>query len=364
MGQTLYGMSKEIAKFIGKIEYDEDTLKDRIKNITLIKSSTLQGDDDMKYIRKRTDGRWEFRKSIDGKRYYVYAKTQKALLKKIKSFKPIETKENKTITFDFINQWYNLYKKDITSHSQYLYAINKYFNIPLFKKPIDKITYLELEEFLNNIDKKRTKAYCYYIIKGIFETAYKQKLVKEDLSKLITKPKNKTIKGEHFNLKEQEAILNNLDKTPIKNEIIFYLLTGCRRTEAKNISINDIDFDNNKIYIAGTKTKSAKRYVPISNNYKNFLKENFKYMFKYQQDYYSKEFSKYLKLLKIKNHKLHDLRHTFSTNLYYLGVPDKERQYYLGHSSIMITNDIYTHLDPNITKNNILNLYKDLYPKF
>ena len=363
LGQTLYGMSKEIAKLIGKIEYDESTVKDRIKSIKLIKSSTQQGDDDMKHIRKRTDGRWEFKKSIDGKRYYVYAKTQKELLKKIKQFKPKE-QTNKIIAIDFINQWYNILKKDIKSHTQYSYAINRYFKVPLFNKELCKITYLELETFLRNINKHRTQAYCYYIIKGIYETAYKQKIVKEDISRFITKPKNKTVKGENFNLKEQESILSNLDKTPIKNEILFYLLTGCRRSEAIKISINDIDYNNNKIYVPGTKTDSAKRYVPISETYKQFLKINFKNMFKLPEEKYTREFSKYLKLLKIKNHKLHDLRHTFSTNLYYLGVPDKERQYYLGHSSIVMTNDIYTHLDPKITKQDILNLYKDLYPKF
>ena len=36
----------------------------------------------------------------------------------------------------------------------------------------------------------------------------------------------------------------------------------------------------------------------------------------------------------------------------------------MGHGSIVITNDIYTTLDPNITKKEILNLYKDSYLTF
>ena len=87
-------------------------------------------------------------------------------------------------------------------------------------------------------------------------------------------------------------------------------------------------------------------------------------MFKHDRSWYSNKFQEYLKSLKIKGHKQHDLRHTFSTNLFYLEIQDKKRQYYLGHASITITNDIYTHLNPNITKEDILNLYKDLYPKF
>ena len=87
-------------------------------------------------------------------------------------------------------------------------------------------------------------------------------------------------------------------------------------------------------------------------------------MFQKEKNYYTKAFQEYITKLGIKNKKLHDLRHTFSSNLFYLEIPDKKRQYLLGHASISITNDIYTHLDPNIKKQDILNLYKDLYPEF
>lgn len=40
----------------------------------------------------------------------------------------------------------------------------------------------------------------------------------------------------------------------------------------------------------------------------------------------------------------HDLRHTFATALYDAGVPVKAAQYFLGHSDIRITLDLYTHL--------------------
>ena len=40
----------------------------------------------------------------------------------------------------------------------------------------------------------------------------------------------------------------------------------------------------------------------------------------------------------------HDLRHTFATALYDAGVPVKAAQYYLGHSDVQVTMDLYTHL--------------------
>lgn len=40
----------------------------------------------------------------------------------------------------------------------------------------------------------------------------------------------------------------------------------------------------------------------------------------------------------------HMFRHTYATNLYYAGVDIKTAQYYLGHSNLSVTLDIYTHL--------------------
>lgn len=41
----------------------------------------------------------------------------------------------------------------------------------------------------------------------------------------------------------------------------------------------------------------------------------------------------------------HMFRHTYATNLYYAGIDIKTAQMLLGHSSIQMTMDVYTHLD-------------------
>ncbi len=48
-----------------------------------------------------------------------------------------------------------------------------------------------------------------------------------------------------------------------------------------------------------------------------------------------------------KNITCHILRHSYATSLYYAGVDIKTAQKLLGHSSISVTMDIYTHLDVN-----------------
>lgn len=321
----------------------------------------------MKNIRLRQDGRYEWRKQINGINYQKINKNKKELEKQVRILLKGQ-KETLKITQTsntFINiawNWYNLYKKNIKSHDKYEnYIKSKFETNKMFNQDINKITYAELEYFINSITEHRVASYCYFIIVGVYKEAFKLDYVKKDISKLITKPKNKTIKGNQFTIKEQKLILDNLDKTEIKHEILFYLLTGCRRSEAFNYSIQE---ETSNIFINGTKTENSKRFVPISSKYLNILKENRSIMFKFKERYYNRKFKQFLDLLNIKGKSIHSLRHTYSTNLYYLGVSDKQRQLYLGHSSIVITNDIYTHLEPNVKKEDILNLYKDLYPIF
>lgn len=321
----------------------------------------------MKNYRLRNDGYYEWRKVINKHRYSLKSKNFKDLQRKVSDFKNSLTVQTPKLGFntkDFYSlalEWYNLFKKDkITSDMNYIRYIQNDFKIGLFLKNIKLITLEELQRFINRIDKHRKAKYCYLIIKNVFKYALQKDLIKKDISQFLQSPKNKTEKGTAFTLAEQQLMLANLDKTPIGLEILFFLLTGCRRSEAFNTEVN---FDKNIIFVDGTKTKSAKRYIPLSDKFKNILLNNTN-LFDKNMDYYTKEFKHYINSLGIQNKTLHDLRHTFATNLYYLGIPDKQRQYYMGHSSIVITNDIYTTLDPTITKEDILKLYNNLYPEF
>lgn len=332
-------------------------------------SFSQKGEEELKNITKRIDGRWQWRKQINLHTYQITNKNKKIveqqarnLLKQLQIKKIDKPTSNKFI--DLVYEWYNNYKKDIKSSKTYKGCIDNHFNIPIFKKDIKLITYQELEKFILSINGHRIRAYCYYIINGVFKQALKQGYITRDISQFISKPKNETQKGSAFKITEQKLILEHIKESEMEEEIFFYLLTGARRSEGYNIKLEDINFEKQTIFINGTKTKNSKRYVPISKAYAEILKKSFNELFKEEKSYYTHKFKEYLDKLGIKNKKLHDLRHTYSTNLYYLGVPDKQRQLYMGHASIVMTNDIYTTLEPNITKQDILNLYKDLYPNF
>ena len=340
---------------------DSKKLESSEKNNSL---SILEGDKElMKNVRQRIDGRWEFRKMINCVRLSIITKTKEELIKKIRDYKKSQSVVKKErIEKDFYSlckNWIEIYKKSVKTQNRYFGVLKNYFEV--LKISITKLDKDYLQNFLNNIPGHRNRAYASYIIKGTFQNEYEKQRIKFNVAQFLKLPKSETNKGTNFTLEEQRLIIENIDKTPIKYEILFYLLTGCRKSEPYDITIN---YEKNIVYIKGTKTKSSARYVPLSESFSKILKENFKNMFTKTSDYYYRQFKEYLTRLGIKGKTLHDTRHTFSTNLYYLGVSDKQRQAYLGHSSIVMTNDIYTHLDPSITKQDIINLYNNLYPDF
>ena len=68
----------------------------------------------------------------------------------------------------------------------------------------------------------------------------------------------------------------------------------------------------------------------------------------------TQQFPKIAERIGLKN-KFHDLRHTHATMLLKQGVNPKIVQERLGHSSIGITMDIYSHVMPNMQKDAVAN---------
>ncbi len=322
----------------------------------------------MRKIRKRKDGRWEGRICKDGKRMSCYGKTQKECFEKYKklknSFKKIESK-NKHVPNNFIEFakiWLENYKKpEVKPQTYQIYANTVNKHLIKLKGKIEDLSISDLQTFLNNEGQTRTKEIAFITIKQIFKKAYELDLVKKDISQFLTKGKIERKQRISFSLNEQKVILEHLTNNTISKYILAYLMLGARLSELSSIKKENIK--QNYVLIKGTKTKNAERWVKISDKYQKILLNYSEPIFNCQPDTIKAKMREFFQKIGIKG-STHMLRHTFATNLYYLGVDDNTRKQYLGHSSIVVTNDIYTHLDPTITKDDIIKLYGDLYPKF
>jgi len=339
--------------------------QERLNSLNNSSQSQKESEEIIKNITKRKDGRYMWRRNIQGRIFYLYDRDKKKLEKKAADFNrkllknAMPTKVSRSFAV-LAEEWMQRYKSNIASKQNYETVVKKYLS--KFTQDISKITQDELQDFINSIKAPRMRDYAFNTIRGVFKRAYERDLVKKDISQFLEKPKNtQAEKGSALNLAEQRAVMMNLENCTVGKEILFYLMTGCRRAEALRVRPENINFEKRNIFINRTKNPRTKGYVPISSAYAEILRKDFDSMFKYGKDYYTNEVRKYFRSLGIMDKTLHDLRHTFNTNLYYLKVDDKKRQYYMGHSSIVMTQDIYTHLDPSIKRIDIINIYNTLY---
>ena len=163
-----------------------------------------------------------------------------------------------------------------------------------------------------------------------------------------------------------------------------------RRSEVIGLKWDAIDFDNKTITIKHTiqetqvdgkytlvacdttKTKSSCRTLPLVDPYEKMLlrmksnqAENRRLCGSYYNQnyldyifvneigeiikpgYVSAHFADVLEKHNMPRIRFHDLRHSCATMLFAQGVPMKEIQAWLGHSTIGTTANIYTHLDEN-----------------
>jgi integrase len=206
-------------------------------------------------------------------------------------------------------------------------------------------------------------------LKSIFNKAVKWELIlknpfqKIDFVKVPEKEK-KTLTDD-----EIQRLLKIIDNELIKDVFLFALYTGCRRGEIANLQFSDLDFFNRIIKIRNkegwtTKTK-YNREIPMSDNIYELLFNRFQikinndlsklnyYIFgkdngiKYEDDYFTKKFKKYLRKLKISEDiHFHSLRHTSLTNMIKNDVNINFVKEIAGHKKITTTMQ-YTHIYVN-----------------
>lgn len=161
--------------------------------------------------------------------------------------------------------------------------------------------------------------------------------------------------------------------------------TGLRRGELLGLKWQDIDFNNNTatikrslIQVGGkvklqesVKTKKSKRIVSLTDDVVSELKSlkarqaqdklligefyhKDDYVFCWQDgrplrpDYVYHHFKKLLEQCKLPESRFHDLRHSFATIMLEQGVDLETVSTMLGHNSLAITADIYTHVRQEI----------------
>lgn len=236
-----------------------------------------------------------------------------------------------------------------------------------------------------------SKSYVLYnhylsVINRIFKYAVLMDILDSNPFDKVIKPKSRQVqrKGNFLTKEELKEFLKLSQTTTLSYFFpLVHLMsyTGLRQGEALALKWSDIDFENKKITVNKTaarikekqtlqtpKTKNSKRVISIDSATLSILrswkKDQIKIYFKNGKHFEGDEnfiftnqqgewvhihnFIRYFKRF-IADHKLkqitpHGLRHTHASLLFSAGVEPKNISDRLGHSTVQITLDLYTHI--------------------
>ena len=357
---------------------------------------------------KRSDGLYEVKITVNGKRVSVYGKTQSEAKEKAEAKKQ-ELKTGKYIKSDKLtfDQYYERFcdnrrgtVKPSTMRNQ-----NKWY-LPISKIVIDnagttfgslKIIEIErqnvidLQKAMQNAKHKdgspkyNTTSINTYInlVKHIFNSAVDEEIIFKNPAKSVKalqKVEEKAVNTIHRALSEEETKLffEAAKESYYYNVFRFLFCSGCRCGEAGGLKYSDINKKENRLEVSrtvtrteagghvvgdSTKTASGTRYIPITEGIRAAIAGQKQTVVDYglalrfdnliftspegellNDTSVNREIARICKRAGIERFTAHAFRDTFATRAIERGMNPKTLQMILGHSDISITMNLYCHV--------------------
>lgn len=358
-------------------------------------------------ISKRKDGTWQAAVTIGRdekgrqKRQYFYGKTRSEVNKKLtKAINELNTGTfiDKSIspTLEmWLHTWLWEYKKNnikSKTFEQYetilrVHAIPRIGNIKVSDLKPEHLQKVYNEMYDNDIS-ARTVKILNTVLHGALKQAVKNNLVFRNVTESVSLPKDKPKEMRVLTPQEQKKLMKILQDDRMGNMYLFALFTGLRRGEILALKWSDVDWEQKiirieralsrvkdysdskektKLVVEEPKTLKSKRIIPLFDYLIEIL-ENQKKQQKIDKDKsygmyedndiifatdlglmidpgnFNRKFYKLVKKADIPHANPHCMRHTFATRGLESGIDLKTMQELLGHSSITVTGDTYTHV--------------------
>ena len=269
----------------------------------------------------------------------------------------------------------------------YIRDINKmdgFFNSEDSKKKINSINHEDFQNYLAHLNwlkiNARSQSRVISSMRSFFKYLMIEKIIDNNPSELLENPKTGKKLPEFLTIDEIDLMVSQIDRSKSdgeRNIAILEVLYGCglRVTELIELKISEIYWKEGFIRIIGKGNKE--RLVPLgkiaSKHLKIYLNEirvHQKIDNQFVDHVFINKNGKKLSRVMIfkiikkltekagiqKNVSPHTLRHSFATHLVEGGADLRAVQEMLGHQSITTT-EIYTHLDKNYLKQNILDYH-------
>jgi len=167
---------------------------------------------------------------------------------------------------------------------------------------------------------------------------------------------------------------------------VLFLTRGPRRGEIAGLRWSDVDLDGGRLSISHTrvsvgyeaqssppKTRQSRRTIPLDAQLVSILRSHRRRQLEdrlawgkawtdtgvvftredgvaLHPEYFSQAFERLTRLAGLRTIRLHDTRHTAASLALQAGIPVKVVSEWLGHSSVSITLDVYSHVIPSMSE--------------
>lgn len=345
--------------------------KNNTENETYVfQNNYLTENDEMRNIILRNDGRYMGRKQTGGQIITVYARNANECATKLKraikdALKNPKTKKVEYKLYDWLDNWYDTYKAPFISldTAKKIARVIQHIKTHLENLNLYSLTTQIIQKYLNGIAQSRAKEFIVLYFNASLQKAEDLDIITKNPFKAVIKEQKLNNIRSGYTLEEQKIILQAIKNTDIEKIILLYLITGIRKGELATINLaTDLDLKQKTLRIQSEKKRNSKnkyRYIDLTDNAIALI-QGCGQEIKMNTDYIYRKLKTLLTPFGIETG-LHRLRHTFATNHFYLGTPTKLVSSWLGHETVELTQNIYTHIDRTITKNDILKLYNNLY---
>ena len=258
-----------------------------------------------------------------------------------------------------------LYKSNLSDKSMRDYKSQLRANIFCYigERPIEDITPEIVQETLNKQRGKSNRqiSMVYQILRFIFRTAKRAKVIPVDPSVDLVKPHGKRKHARRALTDDERAAFLSVtsDLGPSHPLFLFVLMyhTGLRPSEVIRLKGRDVMKIDGKdvLHVRGEKTDSADRYVPLPSFLVDLVsgtRSDSLVVRKKEHMFDKNDYDNAGRMLRRRMKKAginsdfcpYMLRHDYCTRLKKQGVSLRDAQYLMGHSKISITAEIYTHV--------------------
>lgn len=315
---------------------------------------------------------------------------------------------------DWFKRWVEVYKKKSVRPNtlrEYTHIYNKNISPILGNHNINSFVKSDIQQLIDKIAddnyKYERQSKIKVILNDMFSRAIEDDLMIKNPAKGVKLRADKELKAFTLTTKQQIEFLEASKGTFYDNLYNVALNTGLRPGELFALTLDDIHFDEGYIdvnktlvyqkylddtcktfHIEPPKTKQSYRQVPINSECLKYLEKQFElkdivkckrpkeqnnYLFvtSYNTPLNSQVYSDSIKAI-VKQINLarsfdnefpvfsgHTLRHTFATRCFESGIEPKVVQSYLGHATLKMTMDLYTHVTEERAAADIERIVKD-----